>query len=123
MREIDLTKPLSEDDKAWMRQRDRHAEIQANEEQFGDGEPEFAANDDDQQKIDAKKAEIAAVQGTASTKSELPPDDYDKWKVPELAEEAARRDPPVDLTGISKKPDIIAALRTWDAAHPELLAE
>ena len=123
MREIDLTKPLSEDDKAWMRQRDRHAEIQANEEQFSNKEPEFAANDEDQQKIDAEKAKIAATQGTTSTASELPPDDYDKWKVPELAEEAARRDPPVDLTGISKKPDIIAALRTWDAEHPELLAD
>ena len=108
MREINLDAPLSEDDKAWLRQRDRHAEIEANEDRFSPGRTEFKANDDD------------AAKG-ATQKDDVPPDDYDKWKVPELAEEAARRDPPVDLTGISKKPDIIAALRTWDAAHPELL--
>ena len=106
MRVINWDKPLSKEDVAWLEQRLT---------------PEL------QDKIDANLANVKAdpefTEQNDTDKTELPPDDYDKWKIPELAEEAARRDPPVDLTGISKKPDIIAALRTWDAAHPELLAE
>jgi len=96
MRTINWNAPLSEDDKAWLRDRDQHDKI-------ADNEARFAEKDNDE------------------TGMNNPDDDYDKWKVPELAEEANKRDPKVDITGLSKKADLIAALRTWDAEHPELV--
>ena len=124
MREINWDAPLSEDDKAWLRQRDRHAEIEANEDRFSSGR-DFKANDEDQAKIDEQKAKIdgSSSSGDATAPSELPPDDYDSWKVAELREEAGNRDPKIDLTGVTVKADIIAALRTWDAANPELIKD
>jgi hypothetical protein len=97
MRTINWDEPLSEDDKAWLRQRDKHAEVEANEKRFAvEADPTGSSDDDDEAT-----------------------DDYDKWKVPELAAEAAKREPAVDITGLSKKSDLIAALRTWDAANPD----
>lgn len=98
MRQIDWKNPLSDDDKAWLRQRgnaETEDMISANERKF------LGMNDDDED--DEKPPEYD--------------DDYDKWKIPELATEAKKRN--LDITGLSKKPDLIAALRTWDAANPE----
>jgi len=95
MRNIDWDNPLSEDDKEWLRARDQYSKIAENEAKFAD------MNDDH---TDEEPANA---------------DDYDKWKVPELADEAARREPAVDIAGLSKKADLIAALRTWDAEHPD----
>lgn len=107
MRNIDWDKPLSEDDEAWLQQRltpELQDKIKANREKFNldgaDVPEEFEGGD----KV-----------------SDLPPDDYDQWKVAELREEAGNRDPAVDITGLTTKADLIAAMRTWDAAHPELI--
>lgn len=96
MRKIDWDAPLSEDDKAWLRQRDKHAEIEENERRFG-----------------------APAEFKEQTDTDEVADDYDKWKVEELKTEAGTRLPEVDITGLTKKADLIAALRTWDAANPE----
>lgn len=97
MREINWAKPLSKDDRTWLEQRltpDVVEKIEANDRQFsGD-----------------TKAVESEVEFT---------DNYDKWKVEELKSEAEGREPPVDLTGITKKSELIAALRTWDAAYPD----
>jgi hypothetical protein len=125
MREINWNEPLSEDDKAWLRQRDRHAEIEANEDRFSSGRSDFKVNDDDAAKIATEKDKLVSTEGTGTPAAppELAPDDYDSWKVAELREEAGNREPAIDLTGVTVKADIIAALRTWDAAHPELIKE
>ena len=96
MRTINWDAPLSDEDKAWLRQRDKHAEIEANEAKFAEA---------------TKQSDDDGDNG--------PDDEYDSWKVAELVAEAGERKPPVDLTGITLKADIIAALRTWDAEHPE----
>ena len=123
MRNINWDEPLSEDDKAWLRQRDRHAEIEANEDRFSSGR-DFKATDEDQAKIDEQKAKIdgSTSSGDAAA-AQLPPDDYDSWKVAELREEASNRDPAIDLSGVTVKADLIAALRTWDAANPEQIKD
>lgn len=97
MREINWDKPLSKDDRTWLEQRltpDVVEKIEANDRQFS-GET---------------KAAESEVEFT---------DNYDKWKVEELKAEAEGRQPAVDLTGITKKSELIAALRTWDAAYPD----
>jgi hypothetical protein len=113
MRNINWDKPLSEDDETWLAQRltpELQDKIDANRAQFnrkGEEVPEGFTGGD---KTDA-------------TKTDLPPDDYDQWKVAELKAEAEGREPKIDLTGITVKADLIAALRTWDAAHPDLIKE
>lgn len=96
MRVIDWDAPLSEDDLVWLNQRMTPVlaeKVAANQAEFAE---ESDADDDDDVE-----------------------DDYDSWKVAELKAEAETREPAIDLTGITKKPDFIAALRTWDAANAE----
>ena len=85
---------LTDDEKGWLVQRDRHAEVAKNEELFGgdyvEGEP--GASD---------------------------PDNYDSWKNQELLDEGAKRDPAVDFAGCTKKSDYVAALRAWDEEYGE----
>jgi len=105
MREIHWDAPLSEDDKAWLRDRDKHSEIEANEARFAENlllNPKLKIEDEDE---DEDSGETQ--------------DDYDSWKVQELKDEAVKRDPPVDLTGLSKKEQLIEALRAWDREHPD----
>lgn len=95
MRNIDWEKPLSQDDRAWLDQRltpELVEKIDANDKRFG-------------------KA------GSSDDKSSAFEDDYDKWKVDELKVEAEKRK--IDLTGITKKPELVAALRSWDAENPD----
>lgn len=92
MRQIDWDAPLSEDDKLWLRNAGTVGvadRIAENEAQYG-----LAEDDDD-----------------------TPEDDYDERTVAELKAEAASREPVVAVSG--KRADIIAALRAWDAEHPE----
>jgi hypothetical protein len=98
VRTIDWNAPLSDEDRAWAVQRSPKydKQIEANDAQFA-----------------GKAAEVE------SDEDEGPIDEYDKWKVDELRAEAASREPAVDLTGITLKADIIAALRTWDAEYPD----
>ena len=94
MRQIDWDAPLSDDDKAWLRQAgivgtaDRIAE---NDARFSDEAP--------------------------SEEDDVLTDDYDERTVAELKAEASSRDPQVAVSG--KRADIIAALRAWDVEHPE----
>lgn len=90
-----MSRALTPEEKGWLRQRDRHAEVEQNEELFdGEEEDEGDAEDSDT-------------------------DNYSSWKNKELIDEAARRDPPVDFTGLTKKSEYVEALRAWDAEHPE----
>lgn len=107
MRNIDWTKPLSEDDKAWLRDRDRHAEIDAHEAQFSTAADDEPADDDD---------EITESETGADVEDVEIEDDYDDWKLAELKDEANGRTPPVDIAGL-KKDQIITALRVWDGEH------
>lgn len=98
MRAINWDEPLTDDDKLWLEQRmtpELAAKIEANEAKFADAGSEKNDGNDD----------------TFS-------DDYDSWKLAELKEEAGNREG-LDASGLKTKPEFIAALRTWDAAHPE----
>lgn len=106
MRNIDWTRPLSEDDKAWALQRDLHDKVAANEAEFAEDEPQVEVVDDPQQVVDPPAAEDVA-----------PDDDYDQWKVAELRAEAHQRE--IADNGTMKRPELIAALRKYDAEHPE----
>lgn len=98
MKDINWDAPLSEDDLAWLQQRMT---------------PVLA------EKVAANQAKFAKEETDADDDDTEVEDDYDSWKVAELKEEAEKRDPVIDLTGITKKPDLIAALRTWDAENAE----
>jgi len=91
MRKINWDEPLTEDDKAWLRDRDMHAEIETHEAKFAPEPKDLTPAFDD---------------------------DYDSWKIGELRAEAEAREG-LDTAGLKNKPDYIAALRTWDAANPE----
>jgi hypothetical protein len=87
---------LTDDEKGWLLQRDRHADVAKNEELF-DG------SEDD-----------------ASESSDEFDDEYDSWKNRELLDEGAKRDPAVDFSAYDQnKAGYIAALRAWDQEHPE----
>ena len=93
MRQIDWDAPLSEDDKAWLRQ----AGIVGTADRIAENEARYGV---------AEEAE-----------DDVLTDDYDERTVAELKAEASSRDPQVSVTG--KRADIIAALRAWDVEHPE----
>lgn len=97
MRQIDWDQPLSEDDEVWLNQRLT---------------PEL------KEKIAANKARFGGEDAEVETETSEFKDDYDSWKLAELKEEADNRGD-LDTTGFSKKADYIAALRTWDAEHPD----
>lgn len=101
MRDINWDEPLTEDDKTWLAQRmtpDLKAKIDANQARFAEVEE---LDDDDELDDDVE-------------------DNYDSWKVAELKAEAQKRQPAIDTTGMTKKDEFIAALRTWDATdHDE----
>jgi hypothetical protein len=105
MRNIDWDSPLSEDDKTWARDRDLHDKIAANEARFAQSND--APSDDD---------DIVESDGAAELEDTEETDDYDDWKLSELKDEAATRQPAVDVTGL-KKAEIITALRVWDGEH------
>lgn len=98
-------RPLTADEKGWLRQRDRHGEVDLNEALHGrpviEGEDEIEFG------------------GGAESPTEGEGDDYDSWKKSELKEEGESRTPPVDFSGCTNKLEMVAALRAWDAAHPE----
>lgn len=99
-REINWDAPLSEDDLKWLEQRMTPVladKVAANKAKFAEEDAKDAEDDDDDTKVD---------------------DDYDSWKLGELKAEAEAREG-LDMTGLKNKPDLIAALRTWDAANPE----
>lgn len=96
MRNIDWDAPLTEDDILWLGQRMT---------------PQIA------NKIAENKAKFADKSDEDGDPEVT--DEYDKWKVPELLKEASGREPAIDVTGLTKKSDLIAALRTWDAAYPD----
>lgn len=96
MRQIDFNAPLSEDDKAWLRDRDRHSEIAQNEARFGEGE-------------DLEENEPEAGP------------DYDKWSTADLKAEAQTRG--IDFSGMRKKAELALALRENDATAKSDAAE
>lgn len=104
------SRALTADEKGWLAQRDRHAEVEENEALFG-------------REVVAGSGEIEAGTGpqTPATpaKDDDDGDDYDSWKIRELKEEGEARTPPVDFTGCAKKEDFVLALRAWDLEHPE----
>jgi hypothetical protein len=103
MRDINWDKPLSADDKAWAMDREElHTKVAANEARFAKG----------------AAAKVAADPGAEAETPAKAEDDYDQWKLVELREEAAKRRPPIEVEGL-KRPEIIAAMRAWDTAHPE----
>lgn len=101
MRNIDWEKPLSDDDRLWLEQR-LTPELK---DKIAENDARFVVDSESSDSTGTKAPEFA--------------DDYDKWKIDELKDEADGREPKVDITGLSKKADIIAALRTWDAEHPD----
>lgn len=96
MRTINWDEPLTDDDKLWLADR---------------MSPELA------DKVAANEARFSGAAEGGDDDDEFS-DDYDSWKVAELKAEAETRDG-LDITGLTKKPEFIAALRTWDQAHPE----
>lgn len=86
---------LSAEEKGWLHQRGRHAEVELNEELY-DGSTRLNRE--------------TGVNGE---------DNYDQWKIKELKEEGEGRVPPVDFTGCTLKEHFVLALRSWDLEHPE----
>lgn len=85
---------LTADEKGWLIQRGRQAEVDKNEQYFDD--------EDDNGEHDAET------------------DNYGSWKNKELIAEGERREPPVDFSEYeANKAGYVAALRAWDVAHPE----
>jgi hypothetical protein len=112
MRDINWDKPLSKADREWAMQRDELIpKVQANEEQFKAGTDK--SKDDSSTDLTPSDEDLEEKPSTGTVE-----DDYDQWKVAELRDEAAKRQPPVDVTDL-KKDEIITAMRAWDAAHPE----
>lgn len=99
-------RPLTAEEKGWLRQRDRHAEVDLNESIHG--RPVIEGED-----------EIEGALFGQNSGDEDEGDDYESWKKAELLEEGAGRTPAVDFSGCTTKADMVAALRAWDAAHPE----
>lgn len=115
MREIDWDKPLSDEEKGWLRQRDRHAEVEANERRFAKKAKAAATTE-------VKEPDDDETEGTEEVPvigEETFDDDYDSWKVAELKAEAEGRDPEIDTSTLKVKADYVAALRTWDKANPD----
>lgn len=102
------TRPLTEDEKGWLRQRDRHSWVNLNEELHG--RPVEKGSDE---------REVGVGPATPILHSEQAADNYDSWKIKELKEEGEGRSPAVDFTGCSKKEDYVLALRSWDLEHPD----
>lgn len=97
-------RPLTAEEKGWLCQRDRYADVDLNEALYG-------------RPVQEGQDEIEF--GPHSTLIQDEGDDYDSWKIKELKEEGEGRDPAVDFSGCTKKDEYITALRAWDAAHPE----
>lgn len=94
MRTIDPEKPFTEDEKGWLRQRDRGAEVEANEARFAPDSEEW----DEPEKAPA-------------------PDEYERWTAAELKAEATDRK--IDIAGMTKKSQIVEALRADDRENAE----
>lgn len=104
-----LDHALTENEKGWLRQRDKGHWVDENERLFG--RPVEDGSDD---------REVGVGPSSASTeKTDEPTDNYDSWKIKELKEEGEGRTPAVDFTGCSKKEDYVLALRSWDLEHPD----
>jgi hypothetical protein len=103
MRDINWDKPLSKADVEWAMQREElHAKVKANQEKFSK----------------SASSDLASTDADPEEGNATPADDYDQWKLAELRDEAASRRPAVDVTDL-KTAEVIAAMRKWDAAHPE----
>lgn len=94
-KQIDWSKPVSEEDKAWAAQFSiHHPLIQMNEEQFGSGD---------------------ASEGGSLAGDEVPP--YDQWKVEDLKAEADRRE--LSYNSKATKADLVSLLEADDAAEEQ----
>lgn len=111
------TRPLTENEKGWLRQRDRHAQVDLNEELFG--RPVEA--DSDEREVGVGPHSSTGHGREAGSDGDY--DNYDQWKIRELKEEGEARTPPVDFTGCTKKEDFVLAMRSWDLEHPETINE
>lgn len=104
------SRPLTAEEKGWLRQRDRHADVDLNEAIHGrpvvEGEDEI-------------EGALFGAQNAGDAGGVDEGDDYESWKKQELIDEGNGRTPAVDFTGCTTKADLVAALRAWDAAHPE----
>jgi len=105
------SRPLTAEEKGWLRQRDRHAEVDLNEALHG--RPVIEGEDEIERELGVGPSSTPAEGGVDEG------DDYDNWKKAELREEGESRTPPVDFTGCTSRAEMIAAMRAWDAAHPE----
>jgi hypothetical protein len=95
MKQLDYTKPLSDEDKQWLRSIGLGNRVDANEKEFG------VRSEEDIQTVPTVD------------------DDYDEWKISELKAEADSRDPKVEYTSNIRKEQLIEALRAWDREHPD----
>lgn len=108
------TRPLNENEKIWLRQRSRHAEVDRNELLFG--RPVEAGSEEREVGVGQQQFLTPDQMPTTTPPAE---DNYDSWKIKELKEEGEARTPAVDFTGCSLKEHYILALRSWDLEHPE----
>lgn len=137
MRNIDWDQPLSEEDKAWLRQSGMpmvEQRIKANEEQFNQepSTPDVPPDTVTRSALDptARVSEGPVPTGETPASGEDELDDYDDWTVAELNAEVTKRnddaeseEDTVTVTGTGtngavRKPDLIAGLRAWDRDHP-----
>jgi hypothetical protein len=125
--DLDLRKPdtwdreLNDDEKQWLRDRDQHALIATNAEEYGGEVPEELPTEPTASP-QTKSALDPHATGTVTPEvlpvpEGGPVDDYDEWKVKELQAEADKRG--VDYAPTDRKADLIRSLRAWDAEHPD----
>lgn len=149
MRQINWDKPLSENDKVWLRQSGMpgvEERIRANEEAHGGEyeEPETPPDPLTRSALDpeARGGRLPSEappsgapspdQGPLATGADEVDDDYDEWTKADLEDEIAKRNADeaesVVVTGTGARgavtnQDRINALRAWDRAHPDTPSE
>jgi hypothetical protein len=138
MRPLDHDKPYSDEDIIWIRQ----AGLYNGEDMFARNAERFSIEVPEEES--AEDTITRSALDPSATAGELGPnvprpidptnagvdedaDDYDSWKVAELAAECDNREPKADVqaTGAAGavKGDYIKALRLWDQEHPEVFED
>lgn len=134
-RQIDITKPLSDEDRQYLEDRARHEDLRRNAEIVGEREADVLTpiNDGNTGDVDPFKADdgteqitgtnpgertVTAAQAadtgvpTADDAGDEPDDDYENWTNEDLRDELENR----DLSKSGNKQELVARLREDDAA-------
>lgn len=102
-REVDLSKPLSDEDREYLHSRGLHTTVERMDSQFG-SEP-----------TDPDAADNSAP---APGGDEQPPENYNEWTVQDLQEEIRERNetapPDRQMPVVGKKPELVARLQEDD---------